>query len=135
MYKHALTQIRILDLQTYQHICTSYYTWLHLTYYLVQYLWLHAELIPANNSVVRDLPATFSCRVTDTTGTLSLIIPEWFINGLPADGIAGPYVVELPPAAPNNANITIVSSFVQLRVTCRIPFHPDVDLGVIQVGE
>ena len=86
--------------------------------------------------MVLDLPATFSCRVTDTTGTLPLlVIPEWFINGLPADGVSGPYMVELPPAAPNNANITILSSFVQLRVTCRIPFLPNVDLGVIQVGE
>ena len=99
----------------------------------MQCLWLHAELIPANNTVVLELPATFYCRVTDTTGTISVVPTQWFINGEPADLVEGPFEVELPPTFPNN--FTVISSFIPIRVSCQIPFYPNVDLGVFQVGE
>ena len=83
--------------------------------------------------MVRELPATFYCRVTDTSGTFLVVLTQWFINGVPADLVEGPYEVELPPGAPNN--LTVVSSFVPIRVSCRIPFYPNMDLGVFQVGE
>lgn len=100
-----------------------------------QSLLLHAELIPANNTIVRELPATFYCRVTDTTGTVSdsMLLPQWFIDGNPVGAVQGPYEVMLPPGAPNN--LTVVSSFIPITVSCRIMAHPNVDLGVFRVGE
>ena len=135
-----LTQIRIiLDLQTYRHTmsCTSYlrgYTWLNIVAFNICGL-IHAELIPANNSVVLYLPATLSCRVTDTTGTFPLVIPEWYIDGVRAGWPTERYyVMGGVTDAPNNATIIVVQTFVQARATCRIPFYPwpRSQVGVIQ---
>lgn len=64
-----------------------------------------------------------------------MVLTQWYIDGVPADLAEGPYMVELPPEAPNNLTVRSFFSFREVPVSCRIPFYPNVDLGVFQLGE
>ena len=92
-----------------------------------------SELIPANNTVVREAPATLYCRVTDTSGTLETVETVWYIEGIRFDFFEGPIDVSVSPNAPSN--LTVLFASEPGRVSCRTSFYPDLDLGVFRVGK
>ena len=93
-----------------------------------------AELIPANNTLVRRFPAAFYCRITDTTGGITVVQTEWYIDDVPYTEFRSGSVTVSEGA---QTNLTINFLFVSFRpviVSCRTSFFPDISVGTFQAG-
>ena len=94
------------------------------------------ELIPDNNTIVRQLPAQFYCRITDTTGEISDIPTQWYINDLI---YTNPEVIELfslTVSSGTQTNLTVISSGFEtfIGVSCRTSFYPSASLASYLIG-
>ena len=106
------------------------------------FFFFSTELIPGNNTIVSDLPATLYCQISGTTEMLNMDIPtEWYIDGVPLDNST--QFVEYFMTAPNDmqTNLTITTlTFIRspvpfIEVSCRTSIFPDVVYGLFKVGK
>ena len=105
---------------------------------LILHAILATDLIPDNNTIIRQLPATFYCLIIDTTLGMN-ITTEWYIDGIQVEGNLLEYARIVPEGV--NTNLTIISlgftnSLVpSVNVSCRTSIFPDVIYGSYQVGK
>lgn len=98
------------------------------------YVYDYPELIPANNTVVRQLPANFYCQIRDRNGIFPNIETQWYIDSILYTLYEGPVELVVPPGAPTN--LTLASTPLPfLMVSCRSAIHPGTDLGTFVVGK
>ena len=96
------------------------------------YVYDYSELIPANNTVIRQLPADFYCRIVDGNG--ANVETQWYIDGILYTFFEGPIELVVLPGA--STNLTLASTLQPLlMVSCRSSFYPDTSLGVFLVGK
>ena len=98
------------------------------------------DLIPTNNTVINQLPATFYCLITDTMFGMN-ISTDWYINGAFVE--RNTLFTEYTRIGPEgvNTNLTILSlGFADslepsVEVSCRTLLFPNATFGVYQVGK
>lgn len=84
--------------------------------------------------MIRGLPTSFYCRIKDTTGTVSPIPTQWYVNGFLYNEIIGPHQLLVAPEG-SETNLTVISSFDQtLNIACRSSFYPGVNLASFRIG-
>ena len=93
------------------------------------------DLVPMNNTVVRQIPANFYCRITDRTEVVSDIQTQWYINNIIHTEVIGLFEI-IVNGGQAQTNLSIFSAFdTSIFVSCRSSFYPNTNLGVFQVGK
>ena len=100
------------------------------------------DLIPTNNTIIDQLPATFYCLITETMLGMN-ISTDWYINGIPIE--MEPLFMEYTRTEPEgeNTNLTIFSLrftnnyflVPSVNVSCHTSIFPNVTYGFYQVGK
>ena len=94
------------------------------------------DLIPINNTVINQLPATFYCLITDTMFGMN-ISTDWYINGVPIE-LSPIFMATRIEPEEANTNLTILSLDIlepSVEVSCRTLLFPNATFGVYQLGK